>query len=167
MNIKNVTIKNSTDASFIRFNNKSFSVLKDSFFVMSIHFTRYLPRNNGDLEHIYVGKKTYNFLIPKALGELITNRSTENKCPQLINLSAVINKPLAKDTEFKLYYKRVLVTGIRPFNPKNELDIKYKHFIPNDLLNNLRGPKTHGTIVIADSQPEYLDKLIKLMQEKQ
>lgn len=126
-------------------------------YVISTHFTR----QTGSHTKPYVGKKTYNFLVPDFTGHVISHVARDAKMPVLVNLSTYVNNQDQEITK-TVYYRNLMVTSVREYNPIT--DSNYSPLISNALLDSLTNAASRGYLAVKPVSQIYLDKLIKELQ---
>lgn len=148
------TYPNNSNA--IQFLPNDSDMLSDQSMVLTVHYTRGLINDDGTVDHLYVGKKGYNFYISHYLGHQISELARKYKAPLLMN----VYFRNGKDRE--TIVRHALVVTVRPKNEKDD----YKPLFNADTLLKLtfRAFEKKRSIVcsLTPAPQAYLERLIDI-----
>lgn len=143
---------------FIRFYSDNTDLLRDRSMVSPIHYTHGIIHDDQSVEWLFVGKKGYNFLLPKVLTDEINRLMRKYNMPLLLNMHT-------KDGKKSDYIvNHALIISTRPTLDTDD----YKPLIDDKMLLKLNyKPFERKRAIVCTLFPApkaYLDRLIEISQ---
>lgn len=143
----------------IQFLPENADLVCDQSMVMTMHYTRGIIKDGKAVKYLYVGKKGYDFFIPKALANEIDKMIKKYNMPVLLN----IHLRDGKHSDYII--KRAMVVATRPKTPADDR----KPLIDADTIMKFTfEPVEKKRSIICTMFPapkEYLDRLISFAQK--
>lgn len=147
------------DKEAIQFLPEQADLLNDQSMLMTMHYTRGIIKDNKVVKYLYVGKKGYNFFIPKVLGEEI------NRLIKKYNMPLLMNMHLHDGKHSDYIVNHALIISARPASN----DDNHKPLIDSDTMMKFTfKPMEKKRSIICTLFPapkEYLDRLIEVAQK--
>ena len=147
------------DKEAIQFLPEQADLLDDQSMDMTMHYTRGIIKDGKVVKYLYVGKKGYDFFIPKALANEI------NKMIKKYNMPLLMNMHLHDGKHNDYIVNHVLVVATRSKTPADDR----KPLIDSDTMMKFTfKPMEKKRSIICTLFPapkEYLDRLISFAQK--
>lgn len=149
----------SNDKEAIQFLPDQADLLSDQSMLMTMHYTRGIIKDGKISNYFYVGKKGYNFFIPKVLGEEI------NRLIKKYNMPLLMNMHLHDGKHSDYIANHALIISARPASK----DDNHKPLIDNDTMIKFtfKSMEKKRSIIytLFPAPKEYLDRLIEVAQK--
>lgn len=147
------------DKEAIQFLPEQADLLGDQSMLMTMHYTRGIIKDGKVVKYLYVGKKGYDFFIPKILGEEI------NCLIKKYNMPLLMNMHLHDGKHSDYIVNHALIISARPASK----DDSHKPLIDSDTMMKFTfKPMEKKRSIICTMFPtpkEYLDRLISFAQK--
>ena len=148
------------DKEAIQFLPEQADLLDDQSMLMTMHYTRGIIKDGKVINYLYVGKKGYDFFVPKALANEI------NKMIKKYNMPLLMNMRLRDGKHSDYIVNHALVVATRPTKQSDN----HKPLIDSDTMMKFTfKPMEKKRSIICTMFPapkEYLDRLISFAQKQ-